>query len=85
MVAQSSDMMDQWIADTGATHHMTSDLSNLSLKLEYPGSGCRKWHETLNLIYWFFLHPYTSFFFSSQTHFTSSIFKTQSSLSATIC
>ena len=30
-------MMDQWIADTGATHHMTSDLSNLSLKSEYPG------------------------------------------------
>jgi len=37
MVAQSSDMMDQWITDTGATHHMTSDLSNLSLKSEYPG------------------------------------------------
>ena len=37
MAAQSSNMMDQWIADTNATHHMTSDLSNLSLKSEYPG------------------------------------------------
>jgi len=37
MVAQFSDMIDQWITDTDATHHMTSDLSNLSLKSEHPG------------------------------------------------
>jgi len=36
MMVQSSDIMDSLIADTGATHHMTSGLSNLSLKSEYP-------------------------------------------------
>ena len=37
-VAQSNDFNMSWLMDSGASHHVTYDLQNLSLHLEYDGS-----------------------------------------------
>lgn len=38
MVANQSPIGDQtWYSDTGASHHVTSDLANLSINSEYQG------------------------------------------------